>query len=278
MSSDENLVAIEAIFNKRCGLGESHDRFFEWCYKNHTEPLSDVLCDKISGESGVCKANVALDNTTLIIDTECDLGAGKLVYKKHQSTLSQEKYDKVISFCRQEMLGPDSAIPWYWLLLLIIVLMIIVGGAFFLFWKYWLRKRVMGKQPGEEVSTIESHWTNSPMSMTSSMPQQGKSTVPLALRPSGSRNYGGPSQAVSGAGASRPVSGSGVVSSRQNSGTIPPSASNAAGGSTMPNRLSSRPSRQVQTDLGPRLVSRSQAPLSSREKSRSKSRSSGKQY
>lgn len=93
----------------------------------------------------------------------CDFGTNK-----HSSIVGNIRfkestdYDTIRTYCHQRVYGIPYALP-IWLIILIILLVAAgVGGAFYLFWKYWLRRRVYGKEKSANISNVESHWTLGP--------------------------------------------------------------------------------------------------------------------
>lgn len=95
-------------------------------------------------------------------DYKCEFGEGKGQTLKGDIRFKQsDDYDKIRTYCHQKIYGVNST-P-IWLIILIILLVIAaVAGAGFLFWKYWLKRRVYKKETSRMSSAVESHWTLGP--------------------------------------------------------------------------------------------------------------------
>lgn len=105
--------------------------------------------------------------------------------------LSLERAKEIDSFCEYQI-NPVIGMPW-WLILLIVALTIgAVAGAFALFWKYWLRRRIYGRQKGEK-SSLGSAFTSAPISSATDMPSMKPNVAPSGQsEQSGIRVFPGP--------------------------------------------------------------------------------------
>lgn len=131
---------------------------------------------------------------------QCGFGPDKPTTKWSDTIpLPRAKAEEIMEFCRQEVYGAPQALP-LWLILLIIFLVITaVSISAALFWHYWLRKKLYGRQHGDTSgSTIGStFYTSAPFSSASAIPS-GNSH--LASGTSHRPSSAGPSQQPSGGG------------------------------------------------------------------------------
>lgn len=106
----------------------------------------------------------------------CSFGDNKKpVETTYYAQLKDGDFDKIKTYCYQDIHGEPDTWP-LWLVILIVLLVIAaVSAAFAVFWRYWLRRRIYGRQEGEAMSTLDSHWTASPVSSASAMSGTGSS-------------------------------------------------------------------------------------------------------
>lgn len=112
----------------------------------------------------------------------CSNGPGKPSTIFNTKVVPREKMEEVMEFCRQELFGPPKSLP-LWLILLIIFLVITaVSIASFLFWRYWLRKKLYEKPQRENSSSFGSFFTSAPFSSRSAAPSSAARSMPSAKR------------------------------------------------------------------------------------------------
>lgn len=93
-----------------------------------------------------------------------------------ESKLSKDVADKIIRTCNQELYGVQESWPLWLILLVIFIILVALTVAGGLFWRYWLRRKVYGRQAGEPASTLGSQWTSAPLSAYSDVSNQSKSS------------------------------------------------------------------------------------------------------
>lgn len=95
--------------------------------------------------------------------------------------LDTEFATKIMDFCEYQI-NPVIGMPWWLILLIVLATLTAVGIAFSLFWKYWLRRRLYGRQPGEAMSTMGSSYTSAPISNLSGASAYNASGAPSSIR------------------------------------------------------------------------------------------------
>jgi len=46
-------IITEFFFDKKCGTGDTHDRFYDWCSSGNTT-IRNVTCEGVGGDAGIC--------------------------------------------------------------------------------------------------------------------------------------------------------------------------------------------------------------------------------
>lgn len=95
----------------------------------------------------------------------CSLGkpcSGKDEIQSSIVPLTEERALEIKQFCEYQI-NPVIGMPWWLIVLIVLLTIAAVAGAFTLFWKYWLRRRIYGRQRGDR-SSLGSEFTSAPIS------------------------------------------------------------------------------------------------------------------
>lgn len=170
----------------------------------------------------------------------CPVGLGKNYTQRHSVDLTPDKAETIMDFCEYQ-LDPTRGMAWWLILILVLLTIAGVSAAFALFWKYWLRRRIYGKEPGETSSRVGSSYTSAPISSMSGVSQ-----------PSGFKRVSQARPSTSGAQFSR-ASGSGVPSGRSSTRLHSRSGSLRANNPSVRSSVSAKSSSQTKKNGGSTL-------------------------
>lgn len=122
------------------------------------------------------------DPIAILYSEWCKFGPTKNTpFKKVIDFDKPEAYSYYVRECQKEAYG--SGIPIWAIILIILALIASLFIAFTLFYKNWLRRRIYGKRgqfSQSNLSTLESHWTASPVSNVSTLNAPGSGSGPAA--------------------------------------------------------------------------------------------------
>lgn len=165
-SKDTGHDLVNQIFKlEYCGLDDPG--FWEWCKAPDTNERS-TRCRNIlhSSEDKTCVGVVQLPNkTSLKLNEKCQLGGSalKISWQNVTETLPEGKYDDIVEYCIAR-----GNLPWWIILVVILACLIVLSISSWLFWKFYLRRRVRPTtKERKQDSMLESRFTSAPISSMS---------------------------------------------------------------------------------------------------------------
>lgn len=145
------VVDVEDVTNRPTTLPTASSTMM---HQNSTTPKTDLttLASPVDEDTPVA----------LKYEYMCDFGEDKGHKFKGVIEFKQsDDYDKIKTYCHQKIYGVNSTPIWLMVLIILLVVAAVTGAAF-LFWKYWLKRRVYIKDTSRMSSGVESHWTLGP--------------------------------------------------------------------------------------------------------------------
>lgn len=213
----------DIFYNRKCGLGsqEDHDNFYSWCGGDKGAQNLTTVCEVAGSELMRCQITISFypAETRIVPYPEISAETTPSGIENSLYCPNEVQPDKSLSWppakrpflegnfqlysksCYQEIHGFIATIPWWMFLLIVLVCIAAVSVAAYLFWKYYLRKKIYPTK-----SSLDARFTSAPISTTSSMK-------------SNSGRHIHHSRAAGGGTSARRLSGSGSGSSRR--GTRP---------------------------------------------------------
>lgn len=168
----------EVFFDRKCGKqGDPlREEFYKWC-SGEIKESKGAICYELAGggENLKCNVTVRWDPDTnqpleppdfpnykptgvvwsIFCPNEINPEKSGILNNAYSKFTDERELIEATKICRQELYGVEG-LPWWLILLIILGVLLIVAGAFALFWKFFLRQKIYGRNQSKMGSNFTS--------------------------------------------------------------------------------------------------------------------------